>query len=85
MFNKQFMQWYVSFVTMILTLLIIGPAYYYLAKYSASFVGEAYGQIIALILGVFAVALAYGMMEMIESDKSQLIEEIEERVDRFLR
>ena len=85
MLSKNFMIYYISFLTMAITVLIIGPIYFYGTIFLACYVNEDYQQAMAITLGVIAVATSYQMMAVIEREKIQLIEEIEERVDRFLR
>lgn len=69
MLGKKFMQAYVSFIVMIMTGAIVGPAYYFLTKYLATFVNEDYRQTVAVVLGVVATAIAYQMMAVIEDAK----------------
>jgi general stress protein CsbA len=81
MFSRKFMEYYVGFLAMMMTLLIIGPIYYFGTKYMASFVGENYQQAMAIILGIFSLAAGYKMMAVIEQNKKAIIAKIEESVN----
>ena len=81
MFSRKFMQYYIGFLAMMMTLLIIGPIYYFGTKYLASFVGESYQQAMAIIFGIIALAAAYKMMDVIEQNKETIIAKIEKSVN----
>ena len=83
MFSKNFMKSYISFISMSLTVAIVGSAYLLLTNYLATFVSEDYRQALAVVLGVFAVSLGYKMMSIIEANKDQVIEDAEKMADRY--
>ena len=75
------MEYYVGFLAMMMTLVIIGPIYYFGTKYLASFVSENYQQAMAIIFGIIALAAAYKMMDVIEQNKGTIIAKIEKSVN----
>ena len=85
MFSKRFMESYVSFLNMSMTIAGVGLVYYFLTKYLAPLVAEDYRQTAAMALGVVAVGIAYQMMEVIEEDKDQIIEDAEKMANRFYK
>ena len=78
------MSFYISFISMTMTVLIVGLFYYFTTKYLASFVGEDYRQAMAISLGIVAVAISYKMMGVIEGDKDSVIEETERMANRLM-
>lgn len=85
MLSRKFIDHYISFITVLLTVFIIGPIYYFVTKYLANFVSEKYQQTVAVTLGVIAVAIAFQMMTTIEGNKDEVIEDTEKMIERFLR
>lgn len=83
MLSRKFMQAYVSFIAMSLTVATVGPAYYFLTKYLPAFVSEDYSQTVAVALGVVATVVAYQMMAVIEENKTEVVEDAEKMADWF--
>ena len=75
---------YISFISMSMTLAIIGSAYYFGAKYLAIYIDEEYRQVMATGLGVLAVSIGYKMMTLIEEDLDHIIEDTENLANRIL-
>lgn len=80
MLSKKFMNKYISFLAMAMTILIIGSTYFYGTLFLARFVSEDYQQAIAITFGIFALFAGYKMMDVIEQNKEAIIAEIEESV-----
>jgi len=81
MFSRKFMQYYVGFLAMVMTLLIIGPIYYFGTKCLAGFLNENNQQVMAIILGIVALAAGYKMMNIVEKNKEEIIAKIEKSVN----
>ena len=85
MLSKQFMNNYISFLAMVMTVALVGIAYYFLTPYLTTFFGRDYQPMVSIALGVLAVALAYKMMAIIEDDKDRVIEDTEQLANRLIK